>query len=98
MPSLVGKELSNVFHAHAGSGTLQHISREALAVLTAVISSVTFFVIGTIFGVLCLYFIAKHRTSCITKSGQTTVPVYEDVHVLPQSSIKLNDNLAYGPI
>ena len=58
---------------------------------------------------LCLYVVTRCKQSYSTKSDQPavvqlSVPVYEDVHALPQPSgnnkqtIELKENVAYGPI
>ena len=77
--------------------------------LSAVICSTVFFVIGTIFGMLCLYFILRYKQSHANKYDQSAetqppLPVYEDIHVSPPSTaddkqvIELNENVAYKTI
>ena len=68
--------------------------------LTAAICSVAFFVIGAVFGMLCLYFTLMYKQSHARKNDQPVVPplpVYEDVHV-NKNDIELKDNVSYGPI
>ena len=85
-------------------GSLQ-LSREGAVVLTAT----GVFIVGTVIGMLSLYFILKYRkiNSLSTKkdSDQPAVSplpetVYEDVSSSPgdiKCAIELKDNVAYGP-
>ena len=77
--------------------------------LTGVICSTVFFVVGTVFGMLCLSVILRYKQSHANKNDQPAetqppLPVYEDIHVSPPStgsnkqSIELKENVAYGPI
>ena len=77
--------------------------------LTGVICSTVFFVVGTVFGMLCLSVILRYKQSHANKNDQPVetlppLPVYEDIHVSPPStennkqSIELKENVAYGPI
>ena len=77
--------------------------------LTAVICSTVFFVLGTILGMLSLYFILRYKQSHANKNDQPAetqppLPVYEDIHISPPSTadnkqvIELNENVAYKTI
>ena len=77
--------------------------------LTGVICSTVFFVVGTVFGMLCSFLILRYKQSHANKNDQPAetqppLPVYEDIHVSPLStrnnkqSIELQGNVAYGPI
>ena len=77
--------------------------------LFVVICSTVFFVIETIFGMLCLYLILRYKQSHANKNDQpaeTQPPllVYEDIHVSPpltadnKQVIELNENVAYKTI
>ena len=92
---------------YAGNNSPQLSCGGALS-LTAVICSTIFFVLGTVFGMLCLYFILRYKQSHAIKTDQPAetqppFPVYEDIHVSPPSThnkqvIELKENVAYGPI
>ena len=77
--------------------------------LTAVLCSTVFFILGTVFGMLCSYFILRCKQSHVNKTEQLAethppLPVYEDIHVSPPSTtdnkqvIQLKENVAYAPI
>ena len=95
-------------HACIGNSSPQ-LSCGGAITLTAVICSTVFFVLGTVFGMLCLYFIFKFKQSHANKTDQPAetqppLPVYEDIHVSPPSTadnkqvIELTENVAYRPI
>ena len=86
-----------------------HLSCEGELTLTGVICSTVFFVVGTVFGMLCLFLILRYKQSHANKNDQRAetqppLPVYEVIHVSPPStgnnkqSIELKENVAYGPI
>ena len=89
-----------------------HLSAGGALILTAVICSIIFFIFGTLFGMLCSYFVGVRNRKVNSVNDQQTVsqlqplpvPLYEDVHTLPRSfrddkeAIKIDENVAYGPI
>ena len=77
------------------------LSHGAVIVLTAVICSIVFFVIGCVVGVLCLQCILKCKKESATEKEQDVpvpVPIYEDIHTIScrRKTIELNGNEAYG--
>ena len=91
-----------------GKSSLQ-LSHGGVVTLTAVICSTVFFVLGTVFGMLCLYFIFRYKQSHANKTDQLAetpppLPVYEVIHVSPPPTadnkqvIELKENVAYAPI
>ena len=92
------------------ASTSPQLSNGATLALVAVICSTVFFLLGTVFGSMCVYCVPKckqlynskysHRLSV----SQQPVPYYEDVHHTTHSlehdkhTIELEVNVAYGPI
>ena len=92
-------------------GGSPQLSHGGAVTLTAVICSTVFFVLGSVFGMMCLHFIYRYNQSHAIKTDQPAaaetqppLPVYEDIHVSPPSTtdnkqvIQLKENVAYGPI
>ena len=96
------------FHTPFDSdSSLHQLSYGGALTLTGVICSTVFFVLGTVFGTLCLSVILRYKQSHANKNDQpaeTPLPVYEDIHASPlttgnnKQSIELKENVAYGPI
>ena len=94
---------------YVASTSLQ-LSIGATLALVAVICSMVFFILGTVFGSLCVYCVPKCKQLYNSKYGhqlcvsQQPVPDYEDVHHKTHSlehnkhTIELKENVAYGPI
>ena len=92
------------------ASTLPQLSNGATLALVAVICSTVFFILGTVFGSLCVYCVPKCKQLYNSKYGhqlsvsQQPVPDYEDVHHTTNSlehdkhTIELKENVAYGPI
>ena len=94
---------------HFSDSSSHQLSYGGALTLTGVICSTVFFVVGTVFGMLCLSVILRCKQSHANKNNQPAetqppLPVYEDIHVSPPStgnnkrSIELKHNVAYGPI
>ena len=78
--------------------------------ITAVVCSLVFFILGSLFGALCQYWITliRVRRSKTSSSRGPTPPagstpvVYEEVspdpHAGRKGGIELTENVAYGPI
>ena len=91
------------------ASTSPQLSNGATLALVAVIATV-FFILGTVFGSLCVYCVPKCIQLYNSKYGhqlsvsQQPVPDYEDVHQTIHSlehdkhTIELEENVAYGPI
>ena len=90
-------------------GGSPQLSHGGAVALTAVICSTVFFVLGNVFGMMCLHFIYRYNQSHTIKTDQPAEtqpphPVYEDIHVPPPSTadnkqvIQLKENVAYAPI
>ena len=91
----------------AGSETTLFTSQ---LIITAVVCSLVFFVLGTFLGALtvllaCLKYVQIIRKSNKSKSSSPTPPapvVYEEVspdsHIQRKNDIELNENVAYGPV
>ena len=93
---------------HAGS--VDMLSTESQVAITAVACSLVFFMLGSIFGVLCHYWTTLSH-ACRSKSSSNSKPtppagstpvVYEEVSLDPLAGRKgdteLTKNVAYGPI
>ena len=95
--------------SHYSDPSSHQLSYGGALTLTGVICSTVFFVVGTVFGMLCSFLILRYKQSHANKNDQPAetqppLPVYEDIHVSPPStgnnkhSIELKENVAYGPI
>ena len=77
------------------------LSCEASVVLTAVICSAVFLVIGCVLGMLIWYSYIKYKKSDESNAvrGQAAAPEYEDVQRVPSArqAIALKENVAYMP-
>ena len=85
-----------------GSGTTLSVANQVL--ITAVVCSLVFFVLGMLVGVLFLYWIVIRCAWRSKQSNNSTSPpvMYEDVslhsHFQVRNDIELKENVAYGPI
>ena len=82
------------------------LSTGSAVVITAVLCSVVFFLLGTVCGMLihyCLSSTAKRRAQYSVSSSstepQTPAPVYEEIPATDTKpkAIELSENIAYGP-
>ena len=80
------------------------------AVISAVVCSVVFYIVGVVSSLLIYLVITRCKETrkqvAITSSGRseapnTVAPVYEDIVPTPgrkQAGIELQENVAYGPV
>ena len=80
-------------------------SDSTINIVTAVVSCAVSFILGSLVGAVVHYCTVRKKSKCqkiysMTLSHkekkQQSAPVYEDV--IPSQSIKLKENVAYGPV
>ena len=79
-------------------------SDSTINIVTAVVSCAVAFILGALVGVVVHYCTVRKKSKCHKiysmtvshKEKQQPAPVYEDV--VPSQSIKLKENVAYGPV
>ena len=81
-------------------------SDSTINIITAVVSCVVSFILGALVGAVVYYCTLRKKSKCHNiysmaishkQQQQQPAPVYEDV-IVPSQSIKLKENVAYGPV